>query len=100
MLLREKNLVNRVASPIKFGEYLCCGLPLIISRGIGDTEEIIEKFGIGRLLDLEDIKIEKNDVIQLINSVERERIAKIGKEFLSIESYKSRIISCWTQVLT
>lgn len=100
ILFRERNLVNRVAAPIKFGEYLCCGLPVIITKGIGDTQEIIKKYGIGRLLNLKDLEIEKNELIQLINNVERERIARIGKELFSIESYKSRIISYWTQVLT
>ncbi|MCK4802575.1 glycosyltransferase [bacterium] len=100
ILLREKNLVNRVASPIKFGEYLCCGLPVIMTPGIGDTEEIIEKHRIGRLLDLKGLQINKDDLLQLLNSVERERIAEIGKELFSVESYESRIISYWTQLLT
>jgi len=100
ILLREKNLVNFVASPIKFGEYLCCGLPVIISSGIGDTEEIIERHGIGRLIDLKDLNIEKNDLIQLLDNINRERIEKIGKELFSVESYKSRIVSYWAQVLT
>ena len=99
ILLREKNLVNRVASPIKFGEYLCCGLPIIMTPGIGDTEEIIEEYGIGKLLDLEQLKIDKNGLNQLINNAEREKIAKIGKKLFSVESYKSKIISYWTQVL-
>jgi len=100
ILLRERNLVNRVAAPIKFGEYLCCGLPVIITNGIGDTEEIIEKYGIGKLLNPNDLEIEKYELIQLINNVEREKIAKIGKELFSVESYKSKIISYWTQLLT
>jgi len=100
ILLREKNLVNRVASPIKFGEYLCCGLPVIISSGIGDTEEIIERHGIGRLIDLEDLNIEKNDLIQFLDNINREGIEKIGKELFSVESYKSQIVSYWAQVLT
>jgi len=100
ILLREKNLVNRVASPIKFGEYLCCGLPVITTPGVGDTEEIIGKYGIGRLIDLKDLRIEKEDIIQLLNNVERERIEKIGKGLFSIETNKSRIISYWAQLLT
>lgn len=100
IILREKSLVNRVASPIKFGEYLCCGLPVIMTPGIGDTEEIIEKHRIGRLLDLKGLQINKDDLLQLLNNVEREKIAKIGKELFSIDSYESKIISYWTQVLT
>jgi len=100
ILLREKNLVNRVASPIKFGEYLCCGLPVIMTSEIGDTEEIIEQHGIGKLIDLEDLDIEKRDLIQFINNVERVRTAEIGKELFSVESHKANIVSYWGEFLT
>lgn len=36
LLVREDSITNRVASPTKFAEYLACGLPVIISEGIGD----------------------------------------------------------------
>lgn len=100
ILLRERNLVNRVASPMKFGEYLCCGLPVITTSGVGDTEEIIEQQGIGRLLDLKDVRIDKNELIQFLNNVNRERVTKIGKGLFSIDSNKSKIISYWNRVLT
>jgi glycosyltransferase involved in cell wall biosynthesis len=100
ILLRERNLVNRVAAPIKFGEYLCCGLPIIISRGVGDTEEIIKEHEMGKLVDSDGLKMDKNDLIQLMDGVERKRIAKIGKELFSVESYKAKIVSYWTQFLT
>lgn len=35
------------SSPIKFGEYLASGLPVVINAGIGDTDKIIEKEGTG-----------------------------------------------------
>jgi glycosyltransferase involved in cell wall biosynthesis len=36
------------SSPIKFGEYLACGVPVIINSGIGDCNEIVsgEKVGV------------------------------------------------------
>ena len=40
VLLRRPTPVNRVASPIKFGEYLASGLPVLLSPEIGDTERI------------------------------------------------------------
>lgn len=47
ILLRENNLINNVSSPLKFGEYLAAGLPVMVSEGVGDTEEIINNFGVG-----------------------------------------------------
>ena len=47
VLLREETLTNQVASPIKFGEYLCCGLPCIVSAHVGDTAVVLRERGGG-----------------------------------------------------
>lgn len=39
------------SSPTKLAEYLACGLPIIANRGVGDVDELIEKNGVGVLLD-------------------------------------------------
>jgi glycosyltransferase involved in cell wall biosynthesis len=51
ILLRQNILMNNVASPIKVGEYLACGLPIICSRGIGDHSGLVERTGAGVLLE-------------------------------------------------
>lgn len=38
---------KRSSCPTKFAEYLACGLPVVINRGIGDTDRIIEKWNAG-----------------------------------------------------
>ncbi len=43
ILLREKRVTNKVASPVKFAEYLNAGLSVIISPDIGDYSEFVEK---------------------------------------------------------
>lgn len=35
------------SSPIKLGEFLGCGVPVVINSGIGDTEELVEKYRVG-----------------------------------------------------
>ncbi len=50
ILLREKNLINKVSFPLKFSEYLAAGLPVLLTEGIGDTAEIVNKFKIGSVL--------------------------------------------------
>jgi len=39
------------SSHIKFGEYLACGLPVIVNSGIGDTDTIIEEEKVGVIVD-------------------------------------------------
>ena len=43
-------------SPIKVGEYLACGLPVYISKGIGEDSDWIEKHGAGGVIDFEGMK--------------------------------------------
>jgi glycosyltransferase involved in cell wall biosynthesis len=38
------------SSPTKYAEYLGCGLPLIINRGIGDADKLVTEEGAGVLL--------------------------------------------------
>lgn len=42
--IREPAFSMQGVAPIKLGEYLLCGLPVIASKGIGDTEEILRNF--------------------------------------------------------
>jgi glycosyltransferase involved in cell wall biosynthesis len=38
------------SSPTKYPEYLACGLPLIINSGIGDSDALITREGVGALV--------------------------------------------------
>ena len=40
-LLREQHPLNSVASPVKFAEYLSCGLAVVSTPGIGDVSDLI-----------------------------------------------------------
>ena len=51
IIMRHDIVVNNVACPIKIGEYLGCGLPVILTRGIGDYSKTIPEAGVGILLD-------------------------------------------------
>ncbi len=50
LLLRDRTSVNRVASPVKFAEYLACGLPVLVSPGVGDLPDIIRREEVGYVL--------------------------------------------------
>jgi len=47
MLLRKSSIVNRVASPTKFAEYLLCGLPVVITENVGDASDLVRRERIG-----------------------------------------------------
>jgi len=47
LLLRRDSIVNQVASPMKFPEYLLSGVPVIASDKIGDVSDLIRTHGLG-----------------------------------------------------
>lgn len=52
------------SSPIKYGEYLASGLPVIINSGIGDTEEITEEERVG-------VVVKKFSMLEYESAIER-----------------------------
>ena len=51
IILRDDTFVNNTASPIKIGEYLSCGLPVILTKGIGTLTEMVRREDVGLVLD-------------------------------------------------
>lgn len=51
LLIRDEHIVNQVASPVKFAEYLASGLPVLLTGNIGDYSECVRRDGLGYVLD-------------------------------------------------
>jgi glycosyltransferase involved in cell wall biosynthesis len=64
LLLRENHVVNRVASPTKFAEYLLCGLPVVISPWVGDFSELVEAHRLGLVIN----PMDKEEAAVMISS--------------------------------
>jgi glycosyltransferase involved in cell wall biosynthesis len=52
LLLRDRSIVNRVAAPLKFAEYLASGLPVILTPSIGDYSDFVLTNHCGLIVDL------------------------------------------------
>jgi hypothetical protein len=52
LLLRQDDLVNRVACPVKFGEYLACGVRPVLSPWIGDQSDLCATSDLGVVVGL------------------------------------------------
>lgn len=85
ILFRENVPMNNVASPSKFAEYVLCGLPTIISEGVGDYSSICEPNALGILLPENHMKnLSEFNFDRLISTkFDRESIAEYGKQHLS-----------------
>jgi glycosyltransferase involved in cell wall biosynthesis len=74
--VRDKNIVNEVAFPIKFTEYMAYGLPVIVSKGMTGICEIIENRGV--IYDNDD------SVFEALSGMKKDNIIKFSKEELEI----------------
>lgn len=77
LLLRENTLTNRVASPVKFAEYLRCGLPVILTHYIGDFSGFAAEHGVGQAVSF---PIQPTEVVQAARAL-RERLAGEGDAY-------------------
>jgi len=63
LLLRADSMVNRVACPVKFGEYLACGVRPVVSAAIGDLDELLADVDLGVVVGLADASFAARRVV-------------------------------------
>lgn len=81
LLYRVSSVTNQVASPVKFAEYLSCGLNVIISDNLGDFSEFVRKNNCGSVGDVNSVYKVSYDA-KLQNH-------KLAMQYLSKENYKT-----------
>lgn len=105
LLLREKNLVNEVACPTKFGEYVSSGVPVLASTGIGDTQDHIREHRLGWLLD--DFN-DESQIAQKLGEVldapvaseaERERVGSAGRSLFEWRRHLPKLLALYEQAV-
>lgn len=88
ILFRENTIMNNVASPTKFAEYILCGLPVLISEGVGDYSTFTIENEVGVLLKESELKNpEQFDFPCLFGKkFNRSKIAELGKQYFTKQS--------------
>jgi hypothetical protein len=82
LLIREESVTNKVSSPVKFAEYLAAGLPVIISKHIGDYSSFVQEKNCGKLVDNIDWK-----ALQQLTTQEKESIQKTAATYFGKPAY-------------
>lgn len=95
ILFRENTIMNNVASPTKFAEYILCGLPVLITEGIGDYSEYAITHNLGVLIREDVLKYpERFDNKRFVEkSFDRNYISGIGTKSFCKESIINKIIT-------
>src|SRR6202008_3668490 len=83
VLVREQSDTNKVASPVKFAEYLYAGLPVLISEGLGDFSGFVSEQKCGDILPEDSSQWPQ---FPKTGSEEKERCNKLAREFFYKES--------------
>ncbi|MEN2436110.1 glycosyltransferase [Weeksellaceae bacterium A-14] len=88
--LRQPTYSMQGVAPIKLGEYLLCGLPVIASKGIGDSEEILINFEESYLYDHKSgIKDNLKEIMEFVENAkfaDRNKIRKKALAYFSLEA--------------
>lgn len=92
VLLRERNAVNDVASPTKFGEYCLAGLPVIMNDSVKQSYQFALEFG--NLIPFTD-SISANILVPR-TADERLRISRRSSQMLSRESVAAKYIRIYS----
>ncbi len=90
--LRDASFSQRAVCPIKIGEYLLCGLPVISTRGIGDMDEVLDR-GVGFTIeDTGDVSLDAAAqwAIESRGAAIRTRARKVGLEEFSLRACVAR----------
>ena len=82
---------KEACSPIKFGEYLASGLPLVINKNVGDTEEIVKDNNVGVVVEKFTQENYKKAALSLKALIDRDknlrhRCRETAQKFLSLEA--------------
>lgn len=98
-------LANRVCCPVKFGEYLASGTPVIMSEGIGDYSELTRRENVGLVIDP---KTDKQELVrqlsQFLESYQsdpmnwRQRCLDVARRHLDSEVFLPRIAALYDRL--
>ena len=83
LLLREQSDTNKVASPVKFAEYLYAGLPILMTENIGDFSQFVQQNKCGYVINE---KQQNWSFLKKSGVAEKEKCFALVKTFFTKES--------------
>ncbi|MDJ0645800.1 MAG: hypothetical protein QNJ57_07455 [Flavobacteriaceae bacterium] len=96
IIWREQSITNKVASPVKFSEYVCSGLPVITNQAIDLITDFVKSKNCGEIVEsLEEID---NTMMTKIKKMNREEISNQGIGEYGIEQISRRYMNVYSKL--
>jgi len=95
-IFRDASVVNEVASPVKFSEYVCCGLPVIANANVATINRYISDTGFGLIVNnVHDVKEEH--LFHLLK-LDRKLISTTGRQLYSVSNIINRYVDLYSKI--
>lgn len=91
------------AMPTKIGEFLACGRPIVVNRGLGDMDDFIKEFDAGVILDgdPDNLKQSATELIQLVLDPETPfRCRALAEKYFSMDVGANKYLDLYSQMLS
>jgi glycosyltransferase involved in cell wall biosynthesis len=99
LIIRDNSLINQVAFPTKFSEYLACGVPVLCSSSIKDIAHDVKKHGLGYVLTENELNAENLKHLANKRNLEKMRINCITYFAQEIVRVKMRLLRIYTELV-
>ena len=90
------------AMPTKIGEFLACGRPVVVNRGLGDMDQFIEEFDAGVILDGTSSNLGEGAarLASLLSDSETpHRCRALAEKYFSMDIGASKYLNLYSQIL-
>ncbi len=90
------------AMPTKIGEFLACGRPIVVNKGLGDMDQFIEEFDAGVILDGTQTNLVESasKLAELLSDSETpHRCRALAEKYFNMDVGASKYLSLYSQIL-
>lgn len=96
IIWRDKSIVNKVASPVKFSEYICCGLPVIANSSVDIINDYLIQHNCGIIIE----KLESIDsgILSALKQKDRKMISDTGIKYFGIETVTDKYLKIYSSI--
>jgi len=91
------------AMPTKIGEFLACGRPIVVNKGLGDMDDFVREFGAGVILDgdPDNLKQSATELIQLVIDPETPiRCRALAEKYFNMDVGANKYLDLYSRMLS